>query len=274
LQNKKYDDQAAKVVSLLIMTRSSNSALLELDLSYNHIGNEGASALAQVIHMNNTLKSFDIRGNVAITGHVARELANSILDSNILQTFGGIPVKDLKENKTNEGTKKISLRGKRCTDSEVMVLGSLLEKNTTLKELDLRNNKFGSDGAKYLGRGLEYNSSLTLLDVSTNDKIGLTGILHIMEGLKVNSTLTSLILQENKLGDKGAQIVGDLLKMNTTLTFLDLYSNGIKEKGAIAITKALKEKTTKALKKLHVRANKFPEQNKQELKLLVEDFQA
>lgn len=49
-------------------------------------------------------------------------------------------------------------------------LGKALEKNRTLKSLDISNNRIGIDGIRVLIKGLKQNEGLSSLKVIINEK--------------------------------------------------------------------------------------------------------
>ncbi|KAG0067931.1 hypothetical protein BGZ92_005027, partial [Podila epicladia] len=67
-----------------------------------------------------------------------------------------------------------------------------------------------------------------------------------LKALKTIPNLTTLYLQSCKIGDNGAQALGDALKTNPTLVTLDLQSNSIGDIGGQALGEALKTNSTLA----------------------------
>ena len=83
----------------------------------------------------------------------------------------------------------------------------------------------------------------------------------ICEGLKVNATVTELnlgniksfylfIIDNNRIGDKGAVSIAQCLKKNKALTKLQLEKNQIGDEGACAIAEAIK--VNKKLKEIYL----------------------
>ena len=84
--------------------------------------------------------------------------------------------------------------------------------------------------------------SLTTLDLEKNS-IGVKGAKAIAEALKDNTVLTTLDLNSNSIGDDGAKAIAEALKVNTVLSTLYLRGNSIGNDGAKAIAEALKVNT-------------------------------
>ena len=61
--------------------------------------------------------------------------------------------------------------------------------NTTLTQLDLRDNNIGDAGAASLAEAMKVNTTLTQLDLSRNP-IGVAGAAFLAEAMKFNTTVT------------------------------------------------------------------------------------
>ena len=110
--------------------------------------------------------------------------------------------------------------------------------NSSLTDLDLRNNSIGDTGATSLSQALTVNSSLTNLNLSGNS-IGVTGATSLSQALIVNSSLTNLNLRGNSIGKTGATSLSQALTVNSSLTNLDLCWNSIGVTGATSLSQAL-----------------------------------
>ena len=118
-------------------------------------------------------------------------------------------------------------------DTGAAVLADLVERNTSLKELDLTNNNLGAPGAAALANALTINKTLTKLDL-TGSNIGVSGAVALADTLKVNRTLTELHLSRCNFGASGAAALAAAIKVNTTLTRLYLSSNDLSAAGTAA----------------------------------------
>ncbi|CAF1629918.1 unnamed protein product, partial [Adineta ricciae] len=83
---------------------------------------------------------------------------------------------------------------------------------------------------------------LTTLNLNSN-KIGAKGAQHIADALRTNTTLTTLDLDYNGIGAKGAKHIAHALRTNTTLATLNLRRNEIGDEGAQHIVNALRTST-------------------------------
>ena len=150
---------------------------------------------------------------------------------------------------------KANLRKQQIDDAAVAVLGSALEKNSTVTDVNLFDNNLGSAGAEALVTALQKNTTLTNLDLSRNN-LGSAGAESLAVALKTNTTLTNLDLSVNKIGPAGAESLAAMLKTNRSLTDLNLSSNDIGPVGAESLATALKTLNT-SLTKLDLSNNKI-----------------
>eukprot|EP00667_Euglena_gracilis_P022674 EG_transcript_25336 len=100
--------------------------------------------------------------------------------------------------------------------------------NTTPKEMHLRRNNIGDDGARALRNALEHNSTLQRMDLDGNN-IGDDGARALRNALEHNSTLQRMDLDGNNIGDDGARALRNALEHNSTLQRMDLDGNGISD---------------------------------------------
>jgi hypothetical protein len=85
--------------------------------------------------------------------------------------------------------------------------------NTSIKSLDLRNNRIGPTGCIQLSKMLLNNSTLTNLDLRWND-IGTEGGGSLVDALQNNTTLKTCLVSGNKIGEKVLKSIEDGLKRN------------------------------------------------------------
>ncbi|CAF1353668.1 unnamed protein product [Rotaria sordida] len=120
----------------------------------------------------------------------------------------------------------------------VQHLANALEYNKTLTILNLNSNLIDSQGAQHLANALEHNNILTILDLHYN-QIGDQGAKCLANALQHNNILTKLNLISNGISSQGAQYLASALEHNNTLTTLKLDSNEIDDQGAQHLANAL-----------------------------------
>jgi hypothetical protein len=120
----------------------------------------------------------------------------------------------------------LDLTGNEITSEGADLLADTLNKNSTLQELFLYNNRLGDKGVRSIAFELSINNStLKKLHLGFND-ITDDGAQHLAQMLKTNRTLTHLWLEQNHIGDRGIQfLAGILARHNWSLKCLSLFSN-------------------------------------------------
>ena len=117
-----------------------------------------------------------------------------------------------------------------ATEDTAQALTTMLQVNKTLTHLDLsRNWDFSDSGAYCIFQGLQYNTSLVHLSLSSVNLVGKDNTGQALTTmLQVNKTLTLLNLSENlNFSDSGAYYIFQGLQHNTNLIHLNLSKTGI-----------------------------------------------
>eukprot|EP00435_Cladocopium_sp_Y103_P074236 s374_g47.t1 len=145
------------------------------------------------------------------------------------------------------GQAECGLDHRKIGDSGAKVVAEAL-KSTTTEELVLSNTGCES-GWRFpqlflpvleaLAESLTSNRSLKGLWLE-NNHIGERGAEALAEGLKSNRSLGWLELQNNNIGDRGTEALAEGLKSNRSLGWLELESNNIGDPGAEALAESLK----------------------------------
>eukprot|EP01028_Stygiella_incarcerata_P009153 TRINITY_DN4279_c0_g1_i11.p1 TRINITY_DN4279_c0_g1~~TRINITY_DN4279_c0_g1_i11.p1 ORF type:complete len:506 (-),score=82.38 TRINITY_DN4279_c0_g1_i11:684-2123(-) len=140
----------------------------------------------------------------------------------------------------NSSLRKICLRGFGVETSDHFRMDHMLKTNSTLVIMDLRRNcKIGDAGCIQIAEGLENNHSLKELHLSLCG-IGAKGAIRIGRMLEKNSSLVILNLRDNyRIGDEGWSQIAKGLEVNTSLKKLDIEECGIRIIGAIKIGQML-----------------------------------
>jgi Ran GTPase-activating protein (RanGAP) involved in mRNA processing and transport len=189
------------------------AALRALDLSWNKMGPEGASALGEALKVNAVLTDLRLEwSNIGAEGAIAIAEA---LKVNAVLTF-------------------LNLWQNNIGDDGAKAIAEALKVNAVVTTLCLYGNSIGDEGAKAIAEALKVNAVVTKLELSAN-KIGDEGAKAIAEALKVNAVLTTLGLYNNNIGPEGAIAIAEALKVNAVVTELGLNANNIGPEGAIAI---------------------------------------
>eukprot|EP01087_Luapelamoeba_hula_P024976 TRINITY_DN9696_c0_g1_i1.p1 TRINITY_DN9696_c0_g1~~TRINITY_DN9696_c0_g1_i1.p1 ORF type:complete len:1325 (+),score=299.28 TRINITY_DN9696_c0_g1_i1:269-4243(+) len=95
-------------------------------------------------------------------------------------------------------SKKLDLSHKHLDKYAAGALAAVLERNTTITELNLSENEIGDDGIVPISRMLEKNKAIKSLDLTFN-KLSDKGIKHISACLNNNVFITELYLEERQV---------------------------------------------------------------------------
>ena len=158
----------------------SKNKIINLDLSYNNIGNEGIKLLCQIP----TLKSLNISGN-KITTEGAR-----IISENKTITSLNISNTDIKNTGVfllckNKNIRELDVSSIAITNTGLSYLAS----NSNLKVLHVESNNIDDDGIKILSK----NKSISFLDVSYNN-IGEEGLVYLKDMNIINLGFSNIHL--------------------------------------------------------------------------------
>ena len=122
-------------------------------------------------------------------------------------------------------------------------IASGLERNQSLKSLDLTGNGIDGDSMEILKEGLLRNGSLTHLKLDFNP-IGDRGVAHLADALTVNERLSELHLFRVNITPIGAEALAKALEVNRGLQMLETTYNAIGDRGVAAFARALTVNTT------------------------------
>jgi len=179
--------------SLLAQLDASRDST-SLTLAYASIGDEGCNTVARFLRENVVLKSLDLRGNnIRADGLVV--LAHALRTSPNLQSLC------LKWNHVGSNE-----RG-------VRALCDVLKVNTSISQLDLRNNKIGGEAGAVLADMLRHNNTISHVDLSWND-LGVEGGKALLEGIRANHCLLDCQLSGNRLAEDTLHAIAFILRRN------------------------------------------------------------
>jgi Ran GTPase-activating protein (RanGAP) involved in mRNA processing and transport len=172
----------------------------ELCVTYAHIDDEGAVALAYGIGQQGSLRILDMshnkikaRGAKAIRHALERNtvIEHVLLSHNTLGSEGGIEV--VRACERNMSIQSLYLCANGIEDWAMCTIGVSLAKNYGLTDVDLRWNEVLGQGAFNLSKCLRIHPTLTKLDIEESN-IGVKGAHYMASALLYNTVLTSLTL--------------------------------------------------------------------------------
>ena len=260
--NEKFSDTGAYCV---FQGLQHNTSLVHLNLRNTGLvaTEDTAQALTTMIQDNKTLTHLDLSRNW------------SFLESGAYFVFQGL------QHNTSLVHLNLSSTGLVATEDTAQALTTMIQDNKTLTHLDLsRNWSFLESGAYFVFQGLQHNTSLVHLNLSSTGLVATedtaqalttmfrvsktikhldlsgnwifsdSGAYVVCQGLQHNTTLVYLNLSCTRITDKGAEYIAQAIESNRSLQTLDISTNRITDKGFACIDKSLKTNTTSCLNRL------------------------
>ncbi|KAK3261799.1 hypothetical protein CYMTET_29311, partial [Cymbomonas tetramitiformis] len=171
------------------------------------------------LSLSSTLTELSLQENMHIGDRGAAELAHGLQGNMSLQ--------------------RLNLRRCGVNETGVRALGSLLEANIHLRDLELSWNYLGTNtGALALANALRVNVALTRLSIS-NTGLHHSGVLSIAEALMENTVLCHLDLSHNQIRQATCWDLSRVVEQNQTLHTLLLDYNPTGSMGAAYLLSAL-----------------------------------
>lgn len=216
-----------------------STSLRVLQLGFNSIGVEGIEALveAHAAGALDQLEHLDLACNVmGPAGAAALAPMLEPRDDRLVEVEDETNGVIVDEREDEAGVDDIRGRGLYSLDvavnnvavdgarEGVRALTRALERNTTLRVLNLRGNDLTPEMAGDVAEMLLENETLRVVNVGYN-KIYNEGAWELSEALSENAGLRGLDIQRNEISDDGAAHVRGLLEANEKLSEVDMRSN-------------------------------------------------
>eukprot|EP01022_Parablepharisma_sp_SALTPOND_P016928 TRINITY_DN2595_c0_g1_i1.p3 TRINITY_DN2595_c0_g1~~TRINITY_DN2595_c0_g1_i1.p3 ORF type:complete len:539 (-),score=71.37 TRINITY_DN2595_c0_g1_i1:8611-10110(-) len=203
--------------------------ITHLDLSYNHLSNQGIKAISLAIKKSGTIVSLKLAdNNIDYSG--CKYLAEAIPYNTELSVL------NLKIN-------KIKTKG-------AVALFQSMEKCERLTRLNFSENSIEGSALKHLVPIAKKNP-LIKLSVAEN-KIGVVGAGCLAKILKESQKLQVLNASDNQFTKEGGKMIAEAIKEAKSLTLLNLVMNHLRYKGVNEIIQAATQAKLKAKLKLNL----------------------
>ena len=167
------------------------------NLQHNPIGDKGATALADMLLHNKSLKILHLK-RTSLTAPVVCEIARALYSNTVLEEL------DLSDNPIGDIQNFPLYNAQQCC---------MLKK--------LQHNPIGDKGATALAAMLLHNKSLKILHLK-GTSLTAQGICEIARALCSITVLEELDLSENKIGDEAATALAEMVQHNKSLKCLIL----------------------------------------------------
>jgi len=259
-QNLIGADGMRALASALAGEDGLESSIKELDVQHNGFGDEGCSAIAQ--HGLGNLERLFLGFN-GIGAAGAKEIANALRKRHREAQSEDESMECENDPFAERATKYMRQLDLKCNAVGSEGAHALADALDSVEDLDLSNNSI-RDGSKWLAKSLKSRASqLKELNLQANE-MNDDDAWYLADAIGANTTLKSLNLGSNALGDPGASDLAADLRENSVLETLDLTRNAIGKEGATELMNAMDE--NKTLTRLGLESNLIPAETTTEIK--------
>lgn len=251
-------DEGCRALAAALQSSSCASGTLHtLYLAGNAFGEEGAKAIADVIGRGCSIERLHLTGNrigpegvQAVTDAImggeqaaasADEMTNDASSSSMDTEMH--PALDALTLYLPSGLQELYLGGTGMGPTGCAAVARMLETSKTIRVLSLANCDIGDAELELLATSIKKNRDnlpLSALHLSFN-KITCKGLDCLVNAIWDSHTLRELLLDNNNLGDRGAEQVAAILPHLKTLEGLDIGFNSIKSNGMRKLMRVVAE---------------------------------
>lgn len=304
--NNRLDDNHVHVLCTALLPFAP--FIIALDLSFNHITDEGAYSIAQLTQHSSQLQYVNIRANEihAIGAHalasaftMCKQLRHADFAYNEIGREGGMALASYLQSPKcklealildsseinidviialsavlhigNRTLKVLRIDNPRLSSIQqefVTHVARMTQINQVLQELRLSRCGIRDDGIETLVSYMFDNRSIRTLDLSMN-QIGSKGALAISRLLKSDSAVENLNLRANRLMDDGAQLISDSILYSRCLKYINLNHCSLSDKGLAALAAAVE--VNAVLENIRLVHNKFDHHSASAWRSLMDD---
>lgn len=235
-------DAGLEALAKNISSYSNILPLRTLYLAGNSFGTRGALALARIIQFRCChLKTLHLTGNkIGVDG--IRSLARAIA---FLSTSPiAAPNQQLCETATG-GIEELFLGGTGLGSEGCHAVSDMLSFTPSLRILSLADNNLGDREVTILADAIKQNRlrlPLEALQLSFN-RLTCVGVESLMNAVWGSTSLLEIRLDNNLIGDRGAQLVSVVISTVHSLQRVDLGFNSLSATGMRSLMKAVSEST-------------------------------
>jgi Ran GTPase-activating protein (RanGAP) involved in mRNA processing and transport len=224
------------------------SALHTLYLAGNHMGEEGAMALADGIRRGCAVTKLHLTGN-RLGPDGVKAITEAILEDELRRRETSYVVNDTR------GIQELFLGGTSMGPMGCHAVATMLSRSRTIRVISMANCGITDDEVATLAVSIKENRELLPLEALqlSFNAITCKGLDLLTNAIWGSQIIRELLLDNNEIGDRGAQQIANILPYVKTLEVLDVGFNGIKSQGMKALMKVVAE--TQHLVSLSVSGN-------------------
>ena len=168
--NKQCCSNEEGITAICNCIKNKNNILQELCLSNNSIRNK-VQIIAEALQATKTLQKLDISNNHICDDDVKNEVKSTKREIDMSAWHACLPFNNAAIPKPHVKTvdifqiKKLNIA---CNNISSTVIGSCIENNSILQELDISGSSITDEGAAIIAKAITINSALQILDISKN----------------------------------------------------------------------------------------------------------
>lgn len=250
--------QGSKILSNALL---KNKWVVQIDLSHNHLGDEGAIEFAQVLKVTEMLHTVNLSCN-EITDIGAVAIAAAFVPC---ANPTGMP------SQWNRSVNYLTLACNQIGDDGFVALANAAACHHDMAKIDVSRNNIGGFGMRALYRSQERNRicQFTLY----GNQLGNEGVEHLCEAWKQfggKGSHAILNLHSNDFSLGAGQAIGDLLDGNDFLQDINLSYNTLGSRGAEAIASKMVPAGRNVLRFMNLANNRLRDEGAEEIARIIE----
>ena len=257
LAGRNLRPQGSKIVSNALM---KNRWVIQLDLSHNHLGDDGAIEFAQVLKVTETLYNVNLSCN-EITDIGAVALAAAFVPC---ANPTGLP------SQWNRSVNYLTLACNEIADDGFVALANAAACHPDLARVDVSRNKIGGFGMRALYRSQERNK-MCYFSLYGNE-LGNEGVEHLCNAWKAfggKGSHAVMNLHSNDCSLGAGQAIGDLLDGNDFLQDINLSSNTLGSRGTAALVSKMVPAGRNVVRNLNLVNNRLRDEGAEEIARII-----
>lgn len=198
-----------------------NTIITDLDVSHNHIKNEGLESIIRILTNNKYIKVLNIKFNDIIDTKIEVEISNQFnnliyLDISANGYFAN-NIQHIVNIIKNNKIKELNIGYNSINNLNMKYICDAVKDNTSLVSLSLSNNNIRNHEVIYITDMLKNNKNLRSLDLNHN-KITKYDIINIGNIIKETKIVTNLMIDDNNIGRKERRMIEEILDANRRLS--------------------------------------------------------
>jgi Ran GTPase-activating protein (RanGAP) involved in mRNA processing and transport len=240
---------------------AKNRWVTQLDICHNHISDQGATDLAQILKINDTIQNINLACNeITDVGGIA-----------IASAFIPYANPTGQPSQWNRSVYYLNLSGNLLGNDALVALANAAACHRDLTKVDVSNNQIGGLGCKAFRRSMERNSLCTF--ILGGNQLSDEGTRHYCEAVKTyggKGSQAALNLNNNDISKGGAEAIGRLLEMNDFVQDINISWNTLGFKGTEALVMQMLPPNSNVVRYLNIAHNCLGDEGAAEIAKLID----